>query len=185
MTVDPNLLSNLPQLICDQIKVILPDLKECKPKAGRFDLEELKKSGIKAPAVRVSNLGAKQGRNFSGGAHEFMLSMAAFVVTKNGMGLDRDILAANICQVLLPLVAENDWGNVQHGNARDVAMQSLVTVKSRNIGASLWAVTWTQPITFYAPDITEPIALELYVGQSPDIGAENIGDYEQIGGQGQ
>lgn len=183
MTVDPNLLSNLPQLICDQIKLILPDLKECQPKAGRFNLEELKKAGIKAPAVLVSNLGAKQGRNFSGGAHEFMLSMAAFVVTKNSKGQDRDIVAANICQVLLPLIAENDWGNDQHGNARDVAMQSLVSVKSRNVGASLWVVTWTQPVSFYAPDISEPIALELYVGQSPDIGTENTDDYEQIGGQ--
>ena len=62
MTCPPDLMATLPDVICDHLRVGLPDLKTCKRIAGKFNLDELKKSVVPAPAVLVSVLGAKQGQ---------------------------------------------------------------------------------------------------------------------------
>ncbi|MBT2131223.1 hypothetical protein [Aliiroseovarius lamellibrachiae] len=175
------LLSDLPQAVCDELKSFMPKLKKCDPHAGKFDLGELKKAGFPASSVLVSNLGAKQDTTYGQGAPSYMLRMAAYVVTKDGLGVNRDTLAANICQVLLRVIPGKTWSQSGYGQARDVAMQTLVSSKIKDKGVSLWAVTWHQPISFFAPEPTE-IGAELYVGQSPAIGAANVADYDQVGG---
>ncbi len=180
MSTSETLLSSLPQTICDEIKSVLPDLAKCEPHAGKFSLEELKKKGLPSPTVLVSILGAKQGRTFAGQSVEFPLRMAAYVVTRARLGRDKDIDASNICQQLLMLIPECDWKVPAFGRARDVAMETLVSVKSRDNAVSLWAVTWTQPVTFYCAE-QKPLGADLYVGHSPLIGEDNVEDYEQIG----
>lgn len=175
------ILADLPKTICEEIQIHLPNLKQCEPHAGKFNLEELKKAGVKAPAVRVSILGAGQDTTF-GTDHSFMLSMAAYVVTKDGLGLKRDVAAANICQALLQIVPGQDWGFDPVGEARSVKMHSLVTSKSKDVGASLWAVTWDQPITFTPRPATAPLGVELYVGHAPGGIALAVDDYVEFGG---
>jgi len=175
------LLSGLPQTICDEVSFFLPDLKECKPHAGKFSLEELKKRGLAAPALLVSVLGAKQDDTYSGGAHAFMLQMAGYVVTKGGAV--RDIAAANICQVLLSFIPGQRWGQNAIGEARNVRMHTLVSSKTKNHAVSLWAVTWDQPISFCQPE-DQPLGAALYVSQAPMIGADHEDKYELVGGQG-
>lgn len=173
-------LADLPEAICTLVKERLPDLRECEAKAGKYSLDELKKEGLPAPAVVISNIGAKQDITFSGPAHSYQLEMVAYVVTKDGLGLHRDVAAANICQTLLQLIPGNRWGVTAVGEARDVRMHTLISTKSRSQGVSLWAVTWAQPITFFVPE-DAPLGFDLYVSQAPEIGLDHEGDYEQVG----
>ena len=168
------LLSDLPQTVCDTLKPLMPALKTCKPHAGKFSLDELKKTGLPSPGLLVSVLGAKQGTSFAGGAKSFLLQMSAFVVTKDGLGTPRDVAAANICQVILSIVPDKDWGLNGIGQARDVNMHTLISAKTKDHGASLWAVTWNQPISFFQPTQL-PLGVELYV-------ANGDGNHNQVEG---
>lgn len=175
------LLSDLPQIVADKIKVLLPDLRECNAHAGKFSLAELKRKGIPAPAVLVSVLGAKQDTTYAGQAHTFMMQMAAYVVTKDGRNGPRDIHAANICQSILSLVPDQTWGQPALGQARDTGLHTLVSEKTKDHAVSLWAVTWSQPVSFFDRE-QKPLGVELYVGQSPATGNDHVADYSQIGG---
>lgn len=174
------LIADLPKTVCAEIKTLLPDLQECAPHWGVFDVNELKKLGVRAPAVLVALLDIKQSTTFAGAAHSFSARMVAYVITKDGLGLPRDAAAATICQALVTFVPDKTWGLSALGAAEQVSLGSLITAKSRDRGASLWAVTWHQPITFFDQS-DAPLGVELYVGQSPNVGAAHVGDYEQIG----
>ena len=177
------LLSDLPQTVCDEVSFFLRDLKECKPHAGKFSLEELKRKGLPSPSVLVSMLGATQDTTYAGHATSFMLQMAAYVVVKDGLGAPRDVRAANICQLLLSFIPGQRWHEDAIGEARNIRMHTLVSSKTKDHAVSLWAVTWDQPISFFQP-ADNPLGAELYVAQAPAIGADHEGDYEELGGQG-
>lgn len=176
------LLTDLPQTVCDQIEIRLPKLKTCEPHEGKFDLGELKKRGLAAPAVLVSVLGAKQDTTYADAAHSFLLKMSAYVLVRDGMGAKRDIAAGAICQILLGLVPDKDWDLEGIGLSRNVAMHCLVSGKVKDVAASLWAVTWDQPISFFEPEELA-LGVEVYVSRAPEIGVAHEDDYEQIGGQ--
>lgn len=178
------LLTRFPKTICAMIDVELPELKKCEPISGPVDLKELKKQGVIDPAVLVSVLGAKSGQTYAGGAHSFTLNMAAYVVTRDGMGpnANRDIRAANICGALLGLIPGKNWSEAALGSATAVAMHTLISAQTRDVTMSLWAVTWEQPITFFKRE-DGPLGAELYVALAPKTGAENEDDYEAVGGE--
>jgi hypothetical protein len=110
-----------------------------------------------------------------------MLQMTAYVITRDKLKLARDIAAASICRVLISHIPEQRWAQDECGPARDVAMHCLVSSNARDITASLWAVTWNQPIVFCEAD-DGPLGVELYVSQSPEIGAAHVDAYEPVNG---
>lgn len=170
------LLSDLPRTVCAMVRSFMPDLAECKPHAGKFSLEELKRKGLPSPSVLVSVLGAKQDTTYAGRVTSFMVQMAAYVVTKDGLGAPRDVRAANICQKILSVVPGQDWDNQAIGDARNVRMHTLVSTKTRDHAVSLWAVTWDQPISFFEPE-ARPLGVDLYVAQksgSDDANATHV-----------
>jgi len=177
-----DLLHALPQLVADQVLIALPALATCRGFAGRFDLAALKRLSLKAPAVLVSRTGARQAEVYSGPHAMFELDMVAFVVTKDAMGLPRDEAAASITSVLLRLIPEKTWGQIGVGAAQRVREQPLVTEASETAQVSLWAVTWMQPVALAGYPLTNPQPIDLYVGQSPGVGAANVTDYDLIGG---
>ncbi len=175
----PDLLSALPDLVAARIALALPGLRTCRGMAGRLDLDTLKAQGIAAPAVLVSQLGARQGER-KGGPHQlYDVDMSAFVVTKDAMGLPRDIAAVNICQALLSLIPEAAWNEPGLGAAKTVAERSLVSAASDKLAVSLWAVTWTQPLALQGWPAAAAMPIELYV--APDLGLSE-GEPELIGG---
>ncbi|WP_185962184.1 hypothetical protein [Palleronia caenipelagi] len=176
------LLSDLPDTICAAVRTRMPELRECRPHAGLFNLEELKKTGLPSPSVLISMLGARQDTPHAGAPAGFLLQMAAYVTVKDALGAPRDIRAANICQVLLQLIPEQRWGVDAFGAARAVRMHTLISGKTRDHGVSLWAVTWDQPVSFFAPP-DAPLGLALYLGEAPKIGAAHEDDYTRIGGR--
>lgn len=177
-----DLLFSLPGIVAARIKLILPAVRTCEGIAGRFNLERLKTESVQSPAVLVSVLDLKQNGGAAGPVHFFDLSMAAFIVTKDQLGLSRDAAAAAMTTAIAAYVPDRRWGQADCGEARNVRGQSIVNAGFLKSAASLWAVTWTQPCTFTASDVAEPVALELYVGQSPQTGADHVADYTRIGG---
>jgi hypothetical protein len=183
MTVRADLLSVLPDRVADTVRLALPDLQDCRGVAGRYNLEELKRDTILAPAVLISLLGARQDIDWTGPENGFLLSMAAFVVTRDRLGLRRDAAALNICQALMALIPNMAWGMDALGPARRVRADSLITVATRSSGASLWAVTWDQPaIVAFTEPAAQPLDPRLYLGLAPEIGFGHEDDYQQVGG---
>jgi len=180
--VRDDLLAALPDVVATQVAARIPDLAECRGIAGRFSVGELRKQSIRHPAVLIAHLGARQEQDWTGPHHGFLLDMAAFVITKDRLGLPRDAAAANIGQVLLSMIPDNSWGESALGQARAVRLQSLVTPETRDAATSLWAVTWSQPAVVQGYTTPEPLAIELYLGQAPEVGAEHEDDYTEIGG---
>ena len=180
--MNDTLLSDLPKTVSAMVKSFMPDLAECKPHAGKFSLEELKRKGLPSPSVLVSVLGAKQDTTYAGHVTSFMLQMAAYVVVRDGLGAPRDVRAANICQKILSFVPGHSWDNQAIGEARNVRMHTLVSSKVKGHAVSLWAVTWDQPISFFQPE-ARPLGVDLYVAQvsEGETGVEE--DFVQIEGQ--
>lgn len=181
MSASPSLLLDLPQLVCDATDVILPDLRRCAPYHGEFTFDELRKMGLPAPAVLVSTLRLKQTRDLSGRFVEFHAGMVAYVITKDRIGAERNSAATAIVQALLQLIPGQCWDSPAVGEARDVIARPAITRETRDAGVTLWLVMWVQPLTFdaFEPEI---VPIELYVGQAPKIGAENVDDYDLMGG---
>lgn len=178
----PDLLKALPEEIAARIHAVLPDLRTCKAQAGRFTLEALRQRGLAAPAVLVAVTRLVQSQTYAGPMPSFDVELSAFVVTKDGMGLPRDAAAMAISQALLQLIPNRTWSLVGVGEAERVTALPLITAAQDKIAASLWAVTWRQPISFDPLPTSAPLPIELYVAQYPNVGTDNAGDYDQIGG---
>lgn len=159
-----DLLAGLPDLVADRIKLRLPELRQCKGMVGGFDLEELKRQGIQAPAVLVSRLGVTPLPTLAGPHRRYAVSMAAFIVTRDTMGLSRDIALGNISSTLLQMVPDHCWGIAGVGPADKVEERVLVNRDARQVTAALAAIVWQQPVTLTPLPEAEPVPVELYLG---------------------
>lgn len=179
----PDLLAAMPGLIAGKIGAMLPGLRTTEGIVGRIDLAEINRRGIASPAVLVSWYGGKLERTSAGPQHFHRIDMSAFVITKDGLGLDRHEAAATIIQALLQHLPDHCWNEPGLGQVSDVAAHSLITTEIQKGGVALWAVTWRQEVAFTGVPDPEDVPLRLYVGIAPEIGAAHEDDYELIGGE--
>lgn len=156
------LLSGLPGTICAAIRLALPDLRECVPHGGRFDLAELKSFSARAPSVRVAVLGLGREREIGGPAWEYDLRLAAFVVVTDRPGLPRHEAAVAITQRLVTLIGATRWA-ASIGQARGVAADNLYSSGLREQGVALWGVSWVHSVQLHpTPSIAGPLPSRLY-----------------------
>ncbi|MBR3371173.1 MAG: hypothetical protein IKG52_11155 [Rhodobacteraceae bacterium] len=158
------LLANLPGIVASAIHDRLPDLAECTPMLGGFDLEELKRTSVKAPAIRVTRLGLRPRDTRAGPHRRFDAMMAAFVITRDRAGLPRDVALSNLTAALLALIPDNSWATAGLGEAEGVEERVLVNGATRGVALSLAAVTWVQPVTLAALPASGPVPVTLYLG---------------------
>lgn len=177
----PDLLAALPELVAEKIRGVLPGLRTCKAMAGRFDLDALKAIGVAAPAVLVSVTRLVQAQTFAGPHPTYFVELAAFIVTKDALGLSRDAAAAGICHTLLRLLPDQCWGQIGVAPAENVAAVPLLTAASDKSAISLWAVSWRQPIALAGWSLAAPQPLSIYVGTDPLGAATGIEDYAPMG----
>jgi hypothetical protein len=164
MSMSITLLANLPGIVARAIHTHLPDLAECTPMLGGFDLEELKRASIKAPAIRVTRLGLRPRDTRAGPHRRFDAMMAAFVITRDRAGLPRDAALSNLTAALLTLIPDNRWATEGIGEAQDAEERVLVNAGARAVTLSLAAVTWVQPITLAPIEQIARLPIELYLG---------------------
>lgn len=167
----PDLLARLPDLIAEQIHMRLPELRTCKGGLGGFDVAELKRQGLAAPAVLVSRLGVSPVAGYAGPHRRVAVAMAAFVVTRDQMGLKREIALSNISSTLLQLVPDACWGLSGVGPAEQVEERVLVNREARDITAALAAITWRQMVTLAPLPDADVIPIELYATGPDEVGA--------------
>jgi len=176
------LLNELPQAVADELGALLPGLRQCNAIAGRFNLDRLKSEAVLAPAVRVSLIGLAQKAGWAGPHHGFEAQMAAFVIATERMGaLPRDVAAANMAAVIAAHVPDRHWGLDACGEAQGVRAQPIINAGMEKSKASLWAVTWMQPVALAPLPDGEPADLTLWLGTPPEIGAGHPEDYEDMG----
>ena len=173
MSAPWDLMPDLAERVRARVVEAAPELRTCKARAGALAATDLRDLGMQAPAVVVSWLEARPGRERAGPAPSFELGMAAYVITKDGLGLDRDAVAAAVAMRILALVPGRTWGRREAGEAANVRLQSLASQGTRREGIALWAVTWTQPFTLAAEVDEGVLPPELYVRTALPSGAED------------
>ena len=163
------------RMVVDGIAARLPELKSVAAHPGRFDLEELKRFALAAPAVRVALPGLPRVEVRSDERLEVTAQVACFVVTRDAPGLPRDDAALAIAQGLLELAALNQWGvDAEAGfgvlPARELRAESLYSAEIDRAGVAFWAVSWRQRLilrqSVFAP--SGPLPAELYVRFAKD-----------------
>ncbi len=183
LVTSPDLLGILPSTVAGVMHTALPGLRECRGIAGRLNIEQIRQMGIRTPAVLVSRLRTRQDKTYAGPHPTYRLQMAAFILCKDELGLQRDLAAANIAQVLLSLIPNSDWGIPDDVMpAESVAEEPLVSIDANKQGLALTAVTWDQVVALTPFPTPEAISPEVYLGQAPQIGMAHEADYEMIGG---
>ena len=122
------------------IEAAMPELRDCSAQFGRFDLDELERSSIRAPAVRVGILGA----DIDGRADDnptAMLKCAAFAIAD---GKDRDAAAWTMAEAIAVLLRRNTRFGLTHiGAPEHVRVGPVVSAAFKNRGIAVAAVEWT------------------------------------------
>jgi len=156
-------LADLPLIVAEKIKVALPHLSTCKGITGRLDLAEVQRNAFPTPAVLVSRIRLDQGIDLAGPHRVYRVMMAAFVLTKDAMGLPRDTAATNIAQVIIQLLPDCRFGRADIGPAERIAEEPIVTQDIRKAGIALTTITWEQDVSLDALPEAVSLPLELYV----------------------
>jgi len=171
------------QAVADAIKTKLPDLRECRPYGGRFDLGELAAVSARAPAVFVAVLRSSGNAAYGDGRRQIPLNMAAYVVTADSRDADRDETALNLCEILQGWIPHNRFGTAQCADPGEVRWANLYSGRARGKGVALMAVTWRQDLVVGEPDDqTEdpPVPDTVWLGCAPRIGLGNEPHYEEV-----
>lgn len=145
------------------IKKALPELRECETQFGRFNLDELETTSVRAPAVRVGILQGKL-KSVASGQAEGTLSCAAFVVTD---GKDRDDRAWVIAEaVAVSLHSSQLFGLFKLGTPQTVSIQPVISAAIKSRGVSIIAVEWAQDLQQLGHNIFDAngvVPSELYI----------------------
>ena len=170
-------LPELPRIIAEAIATRLPDLRECAPHPGRFNASEVQRMSTRTPAVRISLLDIKPAK-----AGNHTLSLAAFIVTADQRGLQRNDAALAIAAAVVRRVRGTSWGSDLIGESSEPSAQNLYDTKTDKSGVALWAVSWTHEFRFGDAEPEPCVLRELYIGVAPEIGAAHEDKYIRIGG---
>ncbi len=158
------------QMVLDGIHAAMPELKEVAAHPGRFDLGELKRIAMRAPAVRMAILGGPRIAEQSDERLRVDLACALFVITRDAPGLSRDEAALNITEALIRLISLNQWQITPDAGfglmlPREVQTENLYSGEVDKRGVALWGIHWRQELILgesaFAPG--EALPAELYV----------------------
>ena len=168
-----------------RIHEAMPHLRECSEQFGRFDLDELETTMVRAPAVRVAVLSARVPPQPSGQA-DADLACAAFVVTE---GARRDAEAWTIAEAVATLLHPAQlFGLTRLGAPGGVAIQPVVSGKLKARSVAIVAVEWRQPLRQLGDNIFDEqgrLLTELYInGEEIELPAPPAGDDAKGDGDG-
>ena len=171
MSARDTLFAELPGLICGRVSAEIPDLRECVPHGGRFDLDQIKRFAAMAPSVRVALLGAGPAQDLGGPQWRH----PAFVLAS---GLGRDAAAAAICQRILAIVSGSRWDDPDLGPASGARADNLYSEGARSQGIALWAVSWEQPVQLSRSRTSDQLRLtSVHASFDPNAAAA---DFDEI-----
>jgi len=150
----------------------MPELRECSEQFGRFALDDLETTIVRAPAVRVATLSVK-GKPQPNGQAEADLACAAFIITE---GPQRDASAWTIAEAIFVLLDTGQmFGLTRLGTPSNISIVPVITGKLKSKAVSIIAVEWRQSLRELGAaiwDDEQHLLRELYVNDMPvDLGA--------------
>lgn len=155
------------------IKAILP-AATVEAQFGRFNLDELERTSIRCPAVRIAVLLGKL-IDHASGESEVALQCAAFIVTD---GKGRDEQGWTMAEAISTRLHSGQlWGLVRIGAPEKPAIQPVVSASIKDRGVAIMAVEWSQTVRRLGENIFDQagVALsELYV-TGEEIGLQTPG----------
>ena len=169
---------------------LFPGLKTCEVHDGRFDLGELRRVSTRTPAIFVACLGTLEVESRGTGQVDAVKQLAAYVITRNSVGLPRGQAARNLVdglEIYLLRGREEDarpgrWGLSGVGPAERIRAQNLYSGPIDKQGIALWAVSWQQKLLLSTAmdQFCPPLPSQLYLGQEPEIGTRYEADYGRV-----
>ena len=140
--------------VIERIKTMMPAAKTVEAQFGRFDLDELERTMLRCPAVRVA-----------------ALQCAAFIVTD---GKDRDEAGWTMAEAIATLMQSGQlWGLTRLGAPDKVKIQPVVSASIRDRGVAIIAIEWSQTVRSLGENIFDEAGVlleELYVNDVRVIG---------------
>ncbi|MDH5525217.1 MAG: hypothetical protein OEY01_14670 [Desulfobulbaceae bacterium] len=157
-------------------------VKDCDTHQGRFNLDELKRLSVKAPAMRVAILGVPKISSTNAAKRDLVMPMACFVITRDAKQLPRDVAMLNLVETLLIHIDSNTWGLDYAKKPLELRGENLFSGAVAKGGIDLWAVTWKQTLRIPAdgiapndPDLTA-IGLAYYLQDPVDDDVADASD---------
>lgn len=155
------------QAVVARIRNAMPELRECSEQFGRFALDDLETTIVKAPAVRVATLSVK-GKAQPSGQAEADLVCAAFVITE---GQQRDASAWAIAEAIFVLLDTGQmFGLTRLGTPTNISIVPVITGKLKSKAVSIIAVEWRQSLRELGAmiwDDEQHLLKELYLNDMP------------------
>lgn len=155
------------------IKSFMPSLRSCEAILGRFALEDLEKSTIAAPAVRVGTplvepviTNAEQ--------HEAKVQTVAFCIAE---GRDQDSDVWTMAEAIaLKLTQTQRWGLGHIKPPTDIKIVPILTTQRNTRAVSMIAVSWSQTLSQLGANVFDAaghVLEELYInGEVVELAAE-------------
>jgi len=191
------LLATTRNQIADFIKAQLPSLKTCEPHGGRFDLEELRRWGKKAPAVLVAMTDASEAQLAQG--VETTATYVIFVITRDTVAALRDVAAINLVQGILTMLpgqvwppAEEEAENPFVAEPERVSAQNFFSTALDAEGVAMWAISFRQTVSLGDAAGSDLSALDDFIrftgeatNAADDVVMETYGEFAPLESNGQ
>jgi len=176
--------AQIQQAATDHLAAKLPGLSTCALYAGEFAGGEIARASVKSPAVLVACLSAARKADVDTGETEWTCRFAAYCLARHAGGREqRAVEALQIAEAVLGAVDGGRFGLTGVYPARATRIDNMYAAAIDRAGLALWAVTWEQIARLGTDEWADAGASApewLYVGISPDIGAQHKEDYKLI-----
>lgn len=103
-------LQSLREAVVKELQKAVPDDVRVDATPGRFDVRELQRRSVRAPAIRVALMDISVEHLGSGLGVNATVDMAAFIVTEGDRHYRADERALLLMSAVLPVVDFNQWG---------------------------------------------------------------------------
>ena len=127
------------------LRAAVPALRDVQAHGGRFNLDELKRYSVNAPAARVAFAGMKPVTLDNVGRLIGPVNMAVYLVTA---GRDGDAVLLDLIEATAATIRMNQWGLVDISAARVETIENLYSSGAEAQGVHLAGVTFEQQLAF-------------------------------------
>ena len=133
------------EAVVSGLRAALSALRDVQPHGGRFNLDELKRYSVNAPAARVAFAGMKPVGLDNVGRIIGPMHMAVYLITA---GRDGDAVLLDLIEDAAAVIRLNRWGLSDISAARIDAIENLYSSGAEAQGVYLAGITFEQQLAF-------------------------------------
>jgi len=133
------------EAVVSGLRAALPALRDVQPHGGRFNLDELKRYSVNAPAARVAFAGMKPVGLDNAGRIIGPVNMAVYLITA---GRDGDAVLLDLIEDATAAIRLNQWGLSDISAAKVETIENLYSSGAEAQGVYLAGITFEQQIAF-------------------------------------